>query len=67
MSMKLERHLLIRTDVFLLSGGDDFASPVKRRVNLWSLKVRKANMLSILDLRIPSTTLDTSSTLPPKL
>lgn len=65
MSMKLESHLLIKTDISLLSGRDDFTSPVERRVNLWSPEVKRANMLSILDLRIPSSTLDTRSTLPP--
>ena len=42
--------MLIKTDVFLLSARDDFAIPVKRRAKLWSLDVREANMLSILDL-----------------
>lgn len=67
MSVKLERDLLIKTEVFLLSGRDDFTTFVKRRVSSWNLKVRTVNMLSILNLRISSSSLETSSTLPPKL
>lgn len=42
--------MLVKTDVFLLPGRDDFATSVERRAKLWSLEVREANILSILDL-----------------
>lgn len=53
--MKLGSPLLIETDVFFLSGGDDFAPPVKTRAKLWSLEVRDTNMLSILDFIFSTT------------